>query len=105
LQQRFTVGLRHCSELNGTNFYFPTASSICKTITSLWKISSRRVCSIPKPSGRRPSRTPDARWAQVTLQARADQANCALVASLPFLQKELDEMQQQAPPPQGTTGK
>ena len=36
------------------------------------------------------------------MQAQADQANCALVASLPFLQKELDEMQQQAPPPQGT---
>jgi len=38
----------------------------------------------------------DARWAQVMVQARADQANCALVASLPFLQKKLDEMQQQA---------
>jgi len=41
----------------------------------------------------------------VAVQAQADQANCALVASLPFLQKELDEMQQQAPPPQGTTAK
>jgi hypothetical protein len=51
------------------------------------------------------SRTPNARWAQVTVQARADRANCALVARLPFLQKELDEMQQQAPPPQGTTAK
>jgi hypothetical protein len=41
----------------------------------------------------------DARWAQ--------QANCALVASLPFLQKKLDEVQQQAnqqqaPAPQST---
>jgi hypothetical protein len=41
----------------------------------------------------------DARWAQ--------QANCALVASLPFLQKKLDEVQQQAnqqqaPAPQTT---
>jgi hypothetical protein len=24
-QRNFAAGLRHCNELNGTNFYFPTA--------------------------------------------------------------------------------
>jgi hypothetical protein len=47
----------------------------------------------------------DARWAQVKLQATTDQANCALLGSLPFLQKKLDEMQQQASAPQGAAGK
>ncbi len=38
----------------------------------------------------------DARWDEVRKQALSDKANCALVASLPDLQKKLDELQQQA---------
>jgi hypothetical protein len=40
----------------------------------------------------------DARWAQVQKQAITDQANCAAAASLPSLQEELKELQQQSTP-------
>jgi hypothetical protein len=49
----------------------------------------------------------DARWEQVRKQALSDKANCALVASLPDLQKKLEELQRaatasQTSAPQGT---
>jgi len=98
VQQRFTSGLRHCSELNGANFYFQARDRVLnleeyhRSLENF--VSERRY----NAETRRPwtKQDADARWAQVLVQARADQANCALVASLPFLQKKLDEMQQQA---------
>lgn len=108
VQQRFTSGLRHCSELNGTNFYFQPRDRVLdleEYHRSLENFVSEKMYNAET---RRPwtKQDADARWAQVMVQARADQANCALVSSLPFLQKKLDEMQQhaaqqQAPAPQG----
>ena len=37
----------------------------------------------------------EARWAQVQKEAVTDQANCAAVASLPFLEKKRKEIEQQ----------
>jgi hypothetical protein len=108
VQQRFTSGLRHCSELNGTNFYFQPRDRVLdldEYHRSLENLVSEKMYNAET---RRPwtKQDADARWAQVMVQARADQANCTLVSSLPFLQKKLDEMQQQAaqqqaPAPQG----
>jgi hypothetical protein len=41
----------------------------------------------------------DARWAQVQKQAATDQADCAAVASLPSLRKQLQELQQRQTTP------
>lgn len=107
VQQRFTAGLRHCSELNGTNFYFQPRDRVLNLEEYHRSLENFVSEGVFNPETKRPwnKQDADARWAQVTVQARADQANCALVASLPFLQKKLDEMQQQAPAPQGTTAK
>jgi hypothetical protein len=98
VQQRFTYGLRHCSELNGTNFYFRPRDRVLDLEEYHRSLENFVSEGMYNAETRRPwtKQDADARWAQVTVQARADQANCALVASLPFLQKKLDEMQQQA---------
>jgi len=36
----------------------------------------------------------------VKKQAAGDQANCQLVASLPALEKQLDELEKKSPPPE-----
>jgi hypothetical protein len=50
------------------------------------------------PETRRPwtKQDADARWAQVQKDAVTHQTNCAAVASLPFLEKKLKELQQQS---------
>ena len=98
VQQRFTSGLRHCSELNGTNFYFQPRDRVLNLEEYHRSLENFVSEGMYDSETRRPwtKQDADARWAQVMVQARADQANCALVASLPFLQKKLDEMQQQA---------
>jgi hypothetical protein len=96
VQQRFTSGL--CSELNGTNFYFQPRDRVLSLEEYHRSLENFVSEGMYDAETRRPwtKQDADARWAQVMVQARADQANCALVASLPFLQKKLDEMQQQA---------
>jgi hypothetical protein len=107
VQQRFTSGLRHCSELNGSNFYFQPRDRVLDLEEYHRSLENFVSQGMYNAETRRPwtKQDADARWAQVMVQARADQANCALVSSLPFLQKKLDEMQheatqQQAPAPQ-----
>jgi hypothetical protein len=108
VQQRFTSGL-HCSELNGTDFYFQPRDRVLNLEEYHRSLENFVSEGMYNAETRRPwtKQDADARWAQVLVQARADQANCVLVASLPLLQKKLDEMQQQAnqqqaPAPQST---
>ena len=109
VQQRFTAGLRHCSELNGTNFYLQPRDRVLNLEDYHRSLDNLVAQGAFNSETRRPwsKQDADARWTQVTSQAKADQANCALVASLPFLQKKLDEAQQQAsaPQPQGAPSK
>jgi hypothetical protein len=97
VQQRFTSGLRHCSELNGTNLYFQPRDRVLNLEEYHRSLENFVSEGMYNSETKRPwtKQDADARWAQVTVQARANQANYALVASLPFLQK-LDEMQKQA---------
>jgi hypothetical protein len=109
VQQRFTSGLGHCSELNGKNFYFQPRDRVLDLEEYHRSLENFVSEGMYNAETRRPwtKQDADARWAQVIIQARSDQANCALAASLPFLQKKLDELQhqqatqQQAPAPQG----
>ena len=85
VQQRFTTGLRHCSELNGTNFYFQPRDRVLNLEEYHRSLENFVSEGMYNAETRRPwtKQDADARWAQVLVQARADQ-------------KKLDEMQQQA---------
>ena len=83
--QNFAAGLPHCSELDGTNFYFYPRDRARSTI------SSRRGAF--NPETRRPWNKQDADRQARVQKTRDHQsgANCAAVASLPSLRQKLKE--------------
>jgi len=97
-QQTFAGGLKHCSELDGTNFYMQPRDRVLKLDDFHRSLDSLVLGRIFNPETKRPwsQEDADARWAQVRKQALDDKSNCALVASLPDLQKQLDDLQKQA---------
>lgn len=97
-QQTFAGGLRHCSELDGTNFYFQQHDRVLKLEDYHRSLNNLALQGVFNPETKRPwnQQDADARWEQVKKQAITDHANCALVAGLPGFQKKLDELQQQA---------
>jgi hypothetical protein len=97
-QQSFAGGLRHCSELNGTNFYFQTRDRVLNLDDYHRSLDNLALQGVFNPETKRPwsQQDADARWEQVKRQAVSDQANCALVASLPDLERKLDELQKQS---------
>jgi hypothetical protein len=104
-QQTFAGGLRHCQELNGTNFYFQPRDRVLNLEEFHRSLESLVIQRVFNPATKAPwsQQDADARWESVKKEGKSDQATCALVASLPDLQKQLDEMQssQTAPPSQG----
>lgn len=97
-QQSFAGGLRHCSELNGTNFYFQPRDRVLNLEEYHRSLDNLALQRVFNPETHKPwdQQTADARWAEVQKEAVQDRANCALVVSLPDLQKKLQELQQQA---------
>jgi hypothetical protein len=97
VQQASAKALAHCGELNGTNFYFQPRDRVLSLSDYHRSLDSLALQGAFNPDTHRPWSQQDAntRWAEVQRQATQDQANCALVASLPFLQKKLQEVQQQ----------
>jgi len=87
-QRNFAAGLPHCSELNGTNFYFSRQNRLLNLQ------DYRRSLDNLVTQGVFNRQDADARWAQVQKQATTDQANCTAVASLPSLRQKLKELQQ-----------
>ena len=87
-QRNFAAGLPHCSELNGTNFYFSQQNRLLNLQ------DYRRSLDNLVTQGVFNRQDADARWAQVQKQATTDQANCTAVASLPSLRQKLKELQQ-----------
>ena len=87
-QRNFAAGLPHCSELNGTNFYFSQQNRLLNLQ------DYRRSLDNLVTQGVFNRQDADARWAQVQNQASTDQANCTAVASLPSLRQKLKELQQ-----------
>jgi hypothetical protein len=102
-QQTFAGGLAHCSELNGTNFYFQPRDRVLSLSDYHRSLDNLVLQAVFNPETKRPWNQQDAnaRWEQVQKQATTDQANCALVASLPEMQKRLQELQQAAAASQG----
>lgn len=97
-QQTFAGGLRHCSELNGSNFYFQPRDRVLNLEDYHRSLDNLALQGVFNPETHKPwtQQTADTRWAQVQQEAVKDRANCALVASLPDLQKKLQALQQQA---------
>ena len=100
-QKTFAGGLRHCSELNGKNFYFQPRDRVLNLDEYHRSLDNLALQGVFNPETHKPWNQQDAdkRWAQVQEEAVTDQANCALVASLPDLQKKLQSLQQQAGAP------
>jgi hypothetical protein len=98
MQQAFAKGLPHCAELDGANFYFPPRDRVLSLTDYHRSLDSLALQHAFNPDTHRPwsQQDADARWTEVQKEAAQDRANCALVASLPFLQKKLQELQQQA---------
>ena len=97
-QQSFAGGLKHCSELNGTNFYFQQRDRILNLDDFHRSLDSLALQGVFNSETKRPwnQEDADARWQQVKEQAAKDRTSCALVASLPDLQKKLEALQQLA---------
>jgi hypothetical protein len=107
VQRNFAAGLRHCNELNGTNFYFETRDRVLKLQDYRRSLDNLAAQGAYNPETRRPwsKQDADARWAQVQKDAVTHQANCATVASLPFLEKKMKELEQQSGAPVDSAAK
>jgi hypothetical protein len=97
-QQTFAGGLKHCSELDGTNFYFQVRDRVLTLQDYHRSLNSLALQGTFNPDTKRPWSQADAdvRWDQVQKQAVSDRDKCRLVASLPDMQKQLDDLQKQA---------
>jgi hypothetical protein len=84
VQRNFAAGLRHCSELNGTNFYFQSRDRVLNLQDYHRALDSFVMQGAYNPETKRPWNKEDAegRWAQMQKQATTDQANCATVRRL-----------------------
>jgi hypothetical protein len=95
-QRNFAAGLRHCNELNGTNFYFEQRDRVLNLEAYRRSLDNLVAAGAFNQETRRPWNKQDAdtRWTQVQKLATTDQANCATVASLPSLRQKLKELEQ-----------
>jgi hypothetical protein len=103
--QTFAQGLKHCGELNGTTFYMQTRDRVINLEDYHRSLDNLASQGVFNPETKRPwnQQDADARWEVIKKEAASDQETCALVASLPDLQKKLDDLQRQAAAPQSTT--
>jgi len=99
MQSAFAKGLQHCGELNGANFYFQPRDRVLNLTDYHRSLDSLALQRAFNPDTKRPwsQQDADTRWAEVQKEAVQDQANCALVASLPDMQRKLQDLQRQAP--------
>jgi hypothetical protein len=97
VKQMFAGALKHCNELNGTNFYFQARDRVLDLQQYSLSLQNMVKEGVFNSDTRKPWTVDDAsaRWEQVKTQAATDRTNCALVASLPDLQKQLDDLQKQ----------
>jgi hypothetical protein len=98
-QQTFARGLKFCRELDGKHFYFPPRDRVLgldEFHRSLEGLAREHVFN---PEKRRPWNEQDAaeRWEKVQQEALQDKADCDLVASLPDLEKQLDDLEKKQP--------
>jgi hypothetical protein len=97
-QQTFAGGLQHCSEFDGTNFYFQARDRVLNLQDYHRSLNSLVLQQAYNFETKQPwdQQEADKRWAEAQQLAITDKTNCQLVTSLPDMQKQLEELQQQA---------
>ncbi len=97
--QTFAGGLKFCHELDGKHFYFQPRDRVLDLDDYHRALDSLVRERTFNPEKRRPWNEQDAaeRWEQVKREALQDKANCDLAASLPDLEKQLEELQKATP--------
>lgn len=105
VQHIFAKTLTHCVELNGANFYFQQRDRVLDLADYHRSLDSLALQGSFNPETHRPwsQQDADARWTEVQKEAAQDQANCALVATLPDMQKKLQALQLAASSPDTST--
>jgi hypothetical protein len=100
-KQTFAKGLPFCKELDGKNFYFAPRDRVLNLEDYHRSLESLARQGVFNPETKRPWTEQDAtnRWEQVQKQAIDDKDSCDLVASLPDLQKQLDDLEKKAAAP------
>ena len=91
--------MKFCNELDGKHFYFQARDRVLdleEYHRALENLAKERVFN---PEKHRPWTERDAGelWDLVQKLAASDQASCQLVASLPALEKQLNELEKNAP--------
>lgn len=101
-QQTFAGGLPHCSELNGSNFYFQPRDRVLNLNDYHRSLDNLALQGVFNPDTKRPwnQKDADARWVEVQREALKNKADCALVTSLPDLESKLQALQRQGAAPQ-----
>jgi hypothetical protein len=92
-------GVKFCKELDGTtNFYYAPRDRVLNLVEYHRSLENLAKEAIYNPETRKPWTEQDAaaRWDEAQKDAVKDKANCDLIDSLPFLQKKLQEMENQA---------
>jgi hypothetical protein len=94
-QRTFERGLKYCGELDGKHFYFLPRDRVLDLEEFHRSLESLAKQQVFNPEKHRPWTDQDAaeRWEQAQKQAASDQANCALAASLPVLEKQLEALE------------
>jgi hypothetical protein len=97
-KQTFADGLKFCNELDGKHFYFQARDRVLDLVEYHRSLENLAKQQVFNPEKRKPWTEQDAaeRWDQVQKQAITDQANCQLVASLPALEKQLNDLEKKA---------
>ena len=96
-QRTFERGLKYCKELDGDHFYFLPRDRVLQLEDYHRSLEALAKQQAFNPEKRRPWTDQDAaeRWAEAQKKAASDKANCALAASLPDLEKQLEELEKQ----------
>jgi hypothetical protein len=97
-KQTFAGGLKFCGELDGRHFYLQPRDRVLDLDDYHRSLESLVRQQAFNPDKRRPWTEQDAtdRLEQVKQQALKDKASCDLVASLPDLEKQLDDLEKAA---------
>jgi hypothetical protein len=97
-QQTFSGGLKYCNELNGKSFYFQLRNRLLDLEEYFQSLENLVKAGVYNPAKRRSWTLEDAkeRWEEVKKQAQEDKQKCALVQSLPELEKQLGELEKNA---------
>lgn len=101
-QKTFVNGLRFCNELDGKNFFHQARNRVLNLEDYRRSLESLTAAEAYNPAKRRPWNVQDANesWEQAKAEARRDKEICELVASLPTLEKELEELKRSEAPQQ-----